>query len=80
MRGRGALAYAAFDVLWLTGRDLRQLPLTRRKKRPEHLIPASVGVLNRVPCFEEDGRELFEAACGLDLEVSWRSGRQTLTG
>jgi hypothetical protein len=27
-----------------------------------------VGALNRVPWFEEDGRELFEAACGLDLE------------
>jgi bifunctional non-homologous end joining protein LigD len=68
MRGRGTLAYAAFDLLWLDGRDLRQLPLSRRKKRLERLIPASVGALNRVPCFEEDGRELFEATCRLDLE------------
>jgi bifunctional non-homologous end joining protein LigD len=50
MRGRGTLAYAAFDVLWLNGRDLRHLPLTQRKKRLERLIPASVGALNRVPC------------------------------
>jgi ATP-dependent DNA ligase len=42
--------------------------LTKRKKRLERLIPASVGALNRVPCFEADGRELFEAACRLDLE------------
>jgi bifunctional non-homologous end joining protein LigD len=68
MRGRGTLAYGAFDLLWLNGRDLRHLPLTRRKKRLERLIPASVGALNRVPCFEEEGRELFEAACRLDLE------------
>jgi bifunctional non-homologous end joining protein LigD len=68
MRGRGTLAYAAFDVLWLNGRDLRQLPLTQRKKRLERLIPASVGALNRVPCFENDGLELFEATCRLDLE------------
>ena len=68
MRRRGTLAYAAFDVLWLNGRDLRDLPLTQRKKRLERLIPASVGALNRLPCFEEEGRELFEAACGLDLE------------
>ena len=68
MRGEGTLAYAAFDVLWVNGRDLRHLPLTQRKKRLECLIPASVGALNRVPCFEEDGRELFGAACGLDLE------------
>jgi bifunctional non-homologous end joining protein LigD len=68
MRRRGTLAYAAFDVLWLNGRDLRDLPLTQRKKRLERLIPASVGALNRLPCFEEEGRELFQAACGLDLE------------
>jgi ATP-dependent DNA ligase len=24
-------AYPAFDVLWLNGRDLRNLPLTKRK-------------------------------------------------
>jgi bifunctional non-homologous end joining protein LigD len=68
MRGRGTLAYAAFDVLWLNGRDLRGLPLTRRKSRLERLIPAGVGALNRLPSFEEEGCELFEAACGLDLE------------
>jgi bifunctional non-homologous end joining protein LigD len=43
MRGRGTLAYAAFDLLWLNGRDLRQLPLSRRKSRLERLIPVSVG-------------------------------------
>jgi bifunctional non-homologous end joining protein LigD len=68
MRGRGTLAYAAFDLLWLNGRDLRELPLTKRKRRLERLIPASVGALNRVPCFEEKGQELFEATCRLDLE------------
>jgi bifunctional non-homologous end joining protein LigD len=68
MRGRGTLAYAAFDLLWLNGRDLRDHPLTRRKRRLERLIPASTGALNRVPCYEGEGRELFEAACGLDLE------------
>jgi bifunctional non-homologous end joining protein LigD len=69
MRWReGTLAYAAFDLLWLNGRDLRELPLSQRKKRLERLIPAAVGPLSRVPCFEEEGRELFEAACRLDLE------------
>ncbi|HEY9014096.1 MAG TPA: hypothetical protein VIM84_03415 [Gemmatimonadales bacterium] len=68
MRGRGTLAYAAFDLLWLDGRDLRMQPLARRKRRLERLIPASVGALNRVPCFSGEGRELFEAACRLDLE------------
>lgn len=68
MRGRGTLAYAAFDLLWLNGRDLRSLPLVQRKRRLERLIPASVGPLNRVPCFSDEGGALFDAACRLDLE------------
>lgn len=68
MRGRGTLAYAAFDLLWLNGQDLRELPLARRKRRLERLVPASAGALNRVPCFDREGGELFDAACRLDLE------------
>jgi bifunctional non-homologous end joining protein LigD len=68
MRGRGTLAYVAFDLLWLNGRDLRQLTLIERKRRLERLIPASVGALSRMPCFAAEGRELFEATCRLDLE------------
>jgi bifunctional non-homologous end joining protein LigD len=68
MRGQGYLAFAAFDLLWLNGRDLRQLPLTERKKRLERLIPATTGTLLQVPCFEQHGYELFEATCRLDLE------------
>jgi|1186.fasta_scaffold173554_1 bifunctional non-homologous end joining protein LigD len=68
MRGQGTLAYTAFDLLWLNGQDLRTKPLSRRKLRLDKLIPASVGALNRIPCFEAEGRELFEAACRLDLE------------
>ena len=66
MRRRGMLAYVAFDVVWLNGRDLRDLPLVKRKKRLERLVPASA--LNRMPCFEENGCELLDAACGVDLE------------
>ena len=68
MRGRGTLAFAAFDILWLNGRDLRLLSLARRKRRLERLIPTSSGALSRVPSFPEEGRELFDAACSLDLE------------
>src|SRR3954454_8361282 len=68
MRGQGTLAYVAFDLLWLNGRDLRHLPLTQRKRRLGRLIPASVGALSRMPGFGAEGRELFEAACRLDLE------------
>jgi hypothetical protein len=42
----------------------------------------AVGPLNRVPWFEEDGRELFEAACQLDLEgiVGEAEGRPLQAG
>ena len=61
MKGRGHLAYAAFDLLWLRGKDLRQLPLMQRKKRLRRLLPEAVGPLNLIPWFEENGRELFQA-------------------
>jgi len=30
--------FYAFDLLWLNGKDLRQLPLIERKKHLRHLI------------------------------------------
>jgi bifunctional non-homologous end joining protein LigD len=36
---RGNLHYAVFDVLWLNGKDLRGLPLTRRKRALERVTP-----------------------------------------
>jgi bifunctional non-homologous end joining protein LigD len=65
---RGWLHYAAFDLLWLNGKDLRSLPLSQRKRRVEQLIPASNSTLSRVLAVEEHGRELYEAAQRLDLE------------
>jgi bifunctional non-homologous end joining protein LigD len=65
---RGWLHYAAFDVVWLNGRDLRTQPLIKRKRRLEQLIPANNATLSRVLAVEEHGRELFEAAQRLDLE------------
>jgi bifunctional non-homologous end joining protein LigD len=62
LAGRGWLGYAAFDVLWLNGKDLRNQPLTRRKRRLEQLIPANNSTLSRVLTVEEHGRELYEAA------------------
>jgi bifunctional non-homologous end joining protein LigD len=68
MRGRGTVAYAAFDLLWINGRDLRDSPLRTRKKRLERVVPAPAGPLSRVPSFEQEGLELFDATCRLDLE------------
>ena len=65
---RGNLHYAAFDVLWLNGKDLRGLPLARRKRALEGVIPATSTVLSRVFAVERRGRDLFAAAERLDLE------------
>ena len=68
MHGQGALHYAAFDVLWLNGRDLRTNPLTERKRRLERLIRTTTPLLSRVLTVPWDGRALFEAVQRLDLE------------
>ena len=60
--------YAAFDVLWLNGKDLRGLPLTRRKRALERIVPATTTVLSRVFAVEGRGRDLFAAAERLDLQ------------
>jgi bifunctional non-homologous end joining protein LigD len=39
LRAQGRLHYAAFDLLWLNGRDLRGLPLVKRQQRLVRLIP-----------------------------------------
>jgi len=68
LRGRGFLAFAAFDLLWLDGRDLRSLPLTERKRRLAELLPADTGPLYKVLTLDEYGRALFEATRKMDLE------------
>lgn len=66
--GSGHLHYAAFDALWLRGRDLRGLPLSRRKRALHHLVPAATTVVSQVFSIEGRGRDAFAAAERLDLE------------
>jgi bifunctional non-homologous end joining protein LigD len=68
LKGRGYLAFAASDLLWLDGSDLRDLPLVERKRRLGDLLPADTGPLYKVFTLEEHGRALFEAARRMDLE------------
>jgi bifunctional non-homologous end joining protein LigD len=68
LAGRGNLHYAAFDALWIDGKDLRDLPLKRRKRALMGLVPATTTVVSQVFSIEERGRDLFAAAQRLDLE------------
>jgi bifunctional non-homologous end joining protein LigD len=68
LRGQGFLAFAAFDLLWLDGQDLRPLPLVERKQRLTELLPADTGPLYKILTLEEHGRALFAAIRNMDLE------------
>ena len=68
LRGEGFLAFAAFDLLWLDGDDLRPLPLEERKRRLTDLLPADTGPLYKILTLEEHGRALFGAIKKVDLE------------
>jgi bifunctional non-homologous end joining protein LigD len=68
LRGEGSLHYAAFDLLYLNGRDLRGQPLWRRQRRLELLVPSVSAALSRVMVVPKDGEALFEAVQRLDLE------------
>jgi hypothetical protein len=61
LAGRGNLHYAVFDALWVNGKDLRGLPLTRRKRALHGLVPATTTVVLQVFSIEERGRDLFNS-------------------
>jgi bifunctional non-homologous end joining protein LigD len=62
-------AFHAFDLLWLNGKDLRQLPLIERKKRLRQLIGKSdCERIIYVQHIEMHGCVLYSAICKKDLE------------
>jgi bifunctional non-homologous end joining protein LigD len=68
LTGPTTLAYAAFDLLWLNGRDLRHLPLTKRKAEWAKLIPSPGVQVFKVFTVDERGWDLFEAVQRTDFE------------
>jgi bifunctional non-homologous end joining protein LigD len=68
VRGQGFLAFAAFDLVWLDGVDLRSRPLAERKLLLAGLLPEDTGPLYKILTIEEHGRALFGAIKKMDLE------------
>lgn len=68
LRGLGFIAFAAFDLLWLDGTDLRSRPLAERKSLLGDLLPEDTGPLYKILTLEEHGRALFSAIKKMDLE------------
>ena len=60
--------YYAFDLLWLNGEDLRELPLLERKARLKELMPEQPSPILYADHVEETGVELFRKVCEVDLE------------
>lgn len=82
----GRLRYYVFDVLQVGGRDLRPLPLERRREALPKLLPVSPAV-RLSDSVEARGRDFFRAAAaqGLegvvakDLASPYRPGERTRT-
>jgi bifunctional non-homologous end joining protein LigD len=63
----GELVYYVFDILWLDGYDLTQIPLIERKKILKEILPAE-NVIRYSDHLENNGKDFFEAAKAQGLE------------
>lgn len=67
-KATGQLAYHAFDLLALRGKDLRALPLTERKVRLRKLLKDAPRSIVHVEAFAEPGEAVLRSACRMGLE------------
>jgi bifunctional non-homologous end joining protein LigD len=66
---KGEPVFYAFDLLWLDGKDLRQMPLVERKKRLARLIQsAKCSRLLYAQHIMQHGKAFFAEICARDLE------------
>jgi len=78
MRRRSRIVYFAFDLLWLNGEDLRDLPLLQRKKLLRSIIPRKPSCVGYVGYANGRPDKLFELVKAHDLEglvVKRKDGR-----
>ncbi len=63
-----ALQYFVFDILWLDGKDLTQLPLVERKRILRRLLPEGYAMVRYSDEVVEKGKAFFDAAMKQGLE------------
>lgn len=63
----GELKFYVFDVLWLNGYSLMQLPYTTRRKTLQRIIPDST-LVHLSQTFDSTGTEFFNVAKKMELE------------
>jgi bifunctional non-homologous end joining protein LigD len=62
------LQYSIFDIIWLDGYDLTQLPLIERKRILKEILPREHDVLKYSDHIIGNGKDFFEAAMAQGLE------------
>jgi bifunctional non-homologous end joining protein LigD len=63
----GNLVYYVFDILWLDGYDLMNVPLSERRKALEQVVP-SEGMIRHSDSFDVKGTDFFALAGKMGLE------------
>jgi ATP-dependent DNA ligase len=71
MRRRAPQYFYAFDLLWKDSRDLRGLPLIKRKRLLKKVVKSPVLFVEHLA---GRGVDLFESVCQRDLEGIVRQG------
>ena len=68
MFNRSEPVFAAFDILWLDGEDLRNLPLVERKSILEGCLKKPSERVLYVVHIEREGRQLYKEVCAVGCE------------
>lgn len=68
MQRHHLVRYFAFDLLWLNGEDLTQLPLLARKEKLKRILPSRSAHILYIDHSRGNGTALYRLACQLDLE------------
>jgi bifunctional non-homologous end joining protein LigD len=64
----GYLVYYVFDLLWFSGRNIMELPLSERQAILEEILPADNDRIRLSAVFTASGLDFFEAAKKIGLE------------
>ena len=77
----GEIYFYVFDILWLNGKDLMQLPLSERRIVLKQIIPEN-NIIRLSENFEVSGIEFFETAKKMGLEgiIAKKSGSTYSSG
>jgi hypothetical protein len=79
---RPPIFFYAFDLLWLNGKNLQNLPIEERKAKLEELLKKPPGVIRYSVSFTKDIPELLDRAHKLGLEglIGKRAGSRYAVG